>query len=281
MSYTLRGAGSVMACQGRLVCVRMAGRALSWLFNVCETINLYYNGLISVHCREKIFPRQGLVVFCLPMPELILKILIIAIALAAPAAVFAADAAAQDRGASESGLADKDFRNRRKALENLGEVKEPWKMDLLKNSLSDEDPVIREKAARLIGKSKDKAAYKLLVDSLKSSDKDTRLGAIDGLRDLGDKRAAAPLAALFSHPDRNTRWKAAEALGSLRSDGGVAALQKAAAQDKDELVRKAAVESLGKIGSQRARTALNALRAGADKRMAGWAGNVLKAMNAK
>lgn len=191
-------------------------------------------------------------------------------------AVFAAAAAAQDRGAAESGLADKDFRNRRQALENLGEVKEPWKMDLLKKSLSDEDPVIREKAARLIGRSKDKTAYKLLTDSLKSADKDTRLGAIDGLRDLGDKRAAVPVAALLAHPDRNTRWKAAEVLGSLRSDNAVAALRKAAAQDKDEFVRKAAVESLGKIGSQRARTALNALRAGADKETAVWAENVLK-----
>ncbi|HAN04148.1 MAG TPA: hypothetical protein DCQ25_02610 [Elusimicrobia bacterium] len=276
MSSTERGIWFVRACQRRLVLARPAGGALSWLFNVCETINLYYNGLISVLCREKILPRQGLAVFCLPMPKLILLIII-----AASTAAFAADAAAQDRGAAESGFADKDFRNRRKALESLGEVKEPWKMDLLKKSLSDEDPVIREKAARLIGKSKDKAAYKLLTDSLKSSDNDTRLGAIDGLRDLGDKRAAAPLAALLSHPDRNTRWKAAEALGSLKSDNGVAALQKAAAQDKDEFVRKAAVESLGKIGSQRARTALNALRAGADKRLAGWAGNVLKAMGAK
>lgn len=193
-------------------------------------------------------------------------------------AVFAADAAAQDRVAAESGLADNDFRNRRKALENLGEVKEPWKMDLLKKSLSDEDPVIREKAARLIGKSKDKAAYKLLTDSLKSADKDTRLGAIDGLGDLGDKRAALPLAGLLSHPDRNTRWKTAEVLGSLRSDNGVAALQKAAVAEKDEFVRKAAVESLGRIGSQKARAALNGLKSGANKETAVWAGNVLNAM---
>lgn len=193
-------------------------------------------------------------------------------------AAFSADAVKPDRGAVESAMADKDFRNRRKTVEELGGVNEPWKIELLRKSLSDEDPVIREKAARLIGRSKDKAAYKLLTDSLKSKDKDTRLGAIDGLGDLGDKRAALPVAALLSHPDRNTRWKAAEVLGSLRSDNGVAALQRAAASEKDEFVRKAAVESLGKIGSPRARTALNVLKGGADKELAAWAGNVLKAM---
>lgn len=195
----------------------------------------------------------------------------------APAA-FAAAAPAPDRASAERGLADKDFHNRRKALEELAPVKEPWKMDLLKKSLSDEDPLIREKAARLIGRSRDKAAYKLLTDSLISTDTVTRLGAIDGLADLGDKRAAVPLAALLTHKDRNTRWKAAEALGALRSDNGVAALQKAAREDEDEFVRKAAVNSLGRIGTQKARTALNALKAGADKEMAVWAGNVLKAV---
>lgn len=218
---------------------------------------------------------RSLVVLRYTMHRLIIPVLII---ISAPSAAFAAEVPFADRASAESALSDKDFRNRRAALDRLQPVKAAWKMELLRNSMKDEDPAIRERSARLIGRSKDKAAYKLLTDSLKSADDMTRLGAVDGLRDLGDRRAALPLAALLTHEDRNTRWKAAEALGDLKSDNGVTALRNAAAGDRDEFVRKAAVNSLGKIGSARARTALNALRNSADKELSGWAANVLKVM---
>ncbi len=268
-----------MAAQGRPLPARPGARPMSRLFNVCETTILYYNDLITVSAPRprtatgRKVAQSGLVVLRLPMLKTIITILMIAVG-----AAKAADVPAPDRAADESRLADKDFHNRRKALEDVGGSKQPWKMDLLKKSLSDEDPAIRERAARLIGRSKDKAAYLVLSDSLKSTDTVTRLGALEGLRDLGDRRAAAPAAALMSDKDRNTRWKAAEVLGSLGSDNGVPALRKAAVGDEDELVRIAAVESLGKIGTPAARSALNALKAGPDPKLAGWVSNVLRSM---
>jgi len=226
-------------------------------------------------CRSQKPVRQGAYVFMPTMAKLILSVMLLS---AAPFCAAPAAEVKPDRAASENALADKDFRNRRKALEELGAVNEPWKMDLLRRSLSDDDPAIREKAARLIGRSKDKTAYKLLVELLGSPDNETRLGAIDGLKDLGDGRAAVPLAALFAHKDRNTRWKAAEALGGLKADEGVDPLLKAARADGDGFVKKAAVESLGKIGSKKAAAALTALKTGGDKKLAGWAGNVLKSL---
>ena len=176
------------------------------------------------------------------------------------------------------GLKDGDHKKRREALDTLSESKDPEKMNLLKGSLIDSDPAIREKAARLIGRSKDKLAFETLSDSLAGADKETRLGLMEGLGDLGDKRAVKSLAGFLTSEDRNTRWKAAEMLGRLRADGGVDALLKAAMEDKDEFVRQAAVESIGKIGTKKAVAALNVLKAGGDEKLAVWAGNVLRAI---
>lgn len=276
MSHAGSAGSLIMAAQGRRLPARPGARRMSRLFNVCETMNLYYNGLITVSA-PRLLPaigrggaQSGLVVLRLTMLKAVITILIFAAGAAGAAA-----APALDRAAAESGLSDKDFHNRRRALEEVGDSRQPWKLELLKKSFSDEDPAIRERAARLIGRSKDKAAYQVLSDSLKSTDTATRLGALEGLRDLADRRAAVPVAALLSHKDRNTRWKAAEVLGSLKSDNGVAPLRKAAQTDGDEFVRKAAVESLGKIGTPAARAALNSLKAGPDPELAGWASKVL------
>lgn len=246
-------------------------------FNFRETINLYYNGLIDPPASRESRPFRGMDARggCVFLPPRMAKLILLLIILAAPG-VRAAAAPPLDRASAETGLADKDFHNRRKIVDELGPVRGAWKMDLLKKSLSDEDPVIRQKAARLIGRSKDGAAYGILADALNSTDTLTRLGAMDGLRDLGDKRAAAPLAALLGSGDRNTRWKAAETLGALGSDAGVPALRRAAVSDKDRFVRMAAVESLGRIGTPAAKAALNALRSGPDPEASLWAGNVLK-----
>ena len=175
-------------------------------------------------------------------------------------------------------LKDSDHKKRRKALDELSGARNAEKLPLLRESLGDEDPVIRENAARLIGGSKDASAFKTLSDALAGADKYARLGIMEGLGDLGDKRAIKPLAGLLTAEDRNTRWKAAEVLGRLGGDAGVAPLLKAAREDKDEFVKKASVASLGKIGTLKAVAALNELKAGGDKNLGVWAGNVLKSL---
>jgi len=170
-----------------------------------------------------------------------------------------------------------DHKKRREALKSLGGVQAPEKQGLLREALTDEDPAIRENSARMIGSSKDASAFKTLSDALASVDKSSRLGLLEGLGDLGDRRAVKQIAGYLTDEDRNTRWKAAEVLGRLGGDDGVDVLLKAAREDKDDFVRKAAVESLGKTGTKSAAAALNALKAGPDKKIAAWAANVLKA----
>lgn len=48
----------------------------SYIYNICETLFLYYNSLISVLCRNKEVQRQGVAVFCLPMTRPYLIVLI-------------------------------------------------------------------------------------------------------------------------------------------------------------------------------------------------------------
>ena len=227
-------------------------------------------------CRGKEVPLQGVAVFCAPMNTLILLI-----SLSMVPAVFAAAPATEDLPAIEKGLSDSDFKNRRQALKKVEGLKSPRKLELLKKSLSDSDPEMRERSARLLGKSRDKAAYKVLADSLAAASVRDRLPLMGALGDLGDKRAVKPLAALLADPDRDTRLKAAEVLGRLKSDDAVTPLLSAASGDNDEFVRKASVESLGKTGTQRSAAALRTLQAGADKKTAAWAANVLKAAGGK
>ncbi len=193
-------------------------------------------------------------------------------------AISSAAAPAQDLDAVRKDLKDADHKKRRKALESLSGPQNPEKISLLRESLADEDPLIKEKAARLIGGSKDNSAFQTLSDALAGAGNEARLGLMDGLGDLDDKRAVPSLAALLTNPDRNTRWKAAEVLGRVKADEGVEALLKAAVEDNDEFVKKASVESLGKIGTPKAAAALAALKAGKDEKLSRWAGNVLKSL---
>jgi len=208
------------------------------------------------------------------------RLLFTVILIALPA-VFAAAQQSAELSSVEAELADGDFKTRRKALNKLSGMQDQRKPELLKRAMADKDPEVRERSARLLAKSGDKTAYKTLTDALAAAGDETRLPLIDALGDLGDKRAAKTLGALLSHADRNTRLKSAEVLGRLKSDDGVEPLRKAAAEDKDELVRKAAVNSLAKTGTARARAALNALKAGKDAKTALWAGNALQTLPKK
>ncbi|MGD9642018.1 MAG: HEAT repeat domain-containing protein [Elusimicrobiales bacterium] len=190
-------------------------------------------------------------------------------------------AASPDRAEFERSLADKDFRNRSKALAELAPVKAAWKLEILKKSLEDENPEISQRAARLIARSGDPSAFQTLALALPAAGKQTRLGLLTAFGDLGDKRAVALLLPFLSEGDRQMRWKAAEVLGKLGSDTAVEPLRKAAAEDKDRSVRRAAVESLGGIGSPAARAALESLRSGGDAQTALWAGNVLRSIGAE
>jgi len=180
-------------------------------------------------------------------------------------------------------FAQKDFKNpgrdkRLEAVKKSGETGAPGALKFLKEAANDEDPYVRGQALKTIGALKSGESLAILAAALKSGDANTRYGAVEGLEALGGIKAVGLLINLLEHKDRNTRWKAVIALGNLKNDRAVEPLLKTARGEKDEYVKIAAVESLGKIGTKKAGAALNELKAGKDKKMAGWAGNVLKSL---
>ena len=167
---------------------------------------------------------------------------------------------------------------RLEAVKESGKTGGPGALKFLKEAANDEDPYVRGQAVKMIGALKAGESPAFLAAALKSGDDSTRYGAIEGFEALGGIKAVGPLISLLEHKDRNTRWKAVVALGNLKNDGAGKPLLKTAGEEKDEYVKIAAVESLGKIGTKKARAALNALKAGPDAKISVWAGNVLKSL---
>ena len=263
--------------------------ARSYIYNISETLFLYYNSLISMLCREKEVQRQGLAVFCLSMIKLCLIVLLLS-----PVGVFAAEkkkaAPAKKRTAPSAAVKKQPapppvkvttktdevmLQEQRARLDEISAIeKAPGaaKAASLKPMLSDKNPLIRGEAAEAIGKTKEPAALGELSAAVKSEDDHTRWGAVRGLAALGDKKALPPLIAALGHPEYNTRWKAAQALGELKDAGAVDALAAAAGSDKSKNVRLAAIEALMKIGGAKAAAAAEGLKNDPDPEIKAWAG---------
>ena len=264
--------------------------ARSYIYNISETLFLYYNSLISMLCREKEVQRQGLAVFCSRMTKLYLIVLILM-----PAGVFAAEkkkpAPAAKKQSSASAPAKKQqepapvkvttktdealLREHRARLDEISAIeKSPGaaKTPALKPMLSDKNPLVRGEAAEAIGKTKDQTAFGELSTAIKSEDDHTRWGAVRGLAALGDNKAVPLLITALGHPEGNTRWKAAQALGELKDARAVDALAEAARSDKSRNVRLAAIEALMKIGGNKAAAAAEGLKNDPDPEIKAWAG---------
>jgi len=260
MPYTKRGFGPMMACQGRHLPARPAVRPLSWLFNVCETINIYYNGLISVHCREKIFPRQGLAVFCLSMPKLILKILIIAIVLAAPA--YAQPRAAfTDKEVKERIAvlkdAKKDPDSRMEAARDLGKANTKAARKALRAAMRKEkNPGVKARLVEAFGEKPDKAAVEELGDMAREDESsDSRSAAV---RALGFSRDASVVPLLIEkfndqNEELGVRLRAADALTQYPTDEVFNAYAAALSNPLREIRVQALVSMYNAFGSDKAR----------------------------
>lgn len=263
----------------------------SYIYNICETLFLYYNSLISKLCRDREVARQGLVVFCLSMLNLSLIILLLS-----PVGVFAAEkkksapiapAKKQEAPAPVKVTTKTDeallleHRARLAEITNIEKAPGAAKASALKSMLSDKNPLVRGEAAEAIGKTKDPVALGELSTAIKSEDEHTRWGAIRGMGALGDKKALQPLIAALGHPEYNTRWKAAQALGELKDAGAVDALAAAAGSDKNKNVRLAAIEALMKIGGSKAASAAEALKNDPDPEIKAWAGAAAEKLKQK
>lgn len=274
-----RRLGVARAARARPVVARPGAAAASRFFNVCETINLYYNDLIVVLCPGNVPTGQGPVIFLSTMRKNVNSIIhgylniaafsralaaALVVAVLSPVPAFSQEKPQTAAGprtveAIQADLRAPEMKLRRAALQELRRSTSPLKIDLLKAEMDNGDPLVRGGAVRALGETGDKSVLPALFEALSSSDTQTRLGAIEALGLLKDPSAVEPLAGLLQDKSKNIRWSAVLALGAIGGRQAVAPLLGAAETESVTYVRQAAIEALGEIGDNSAAPALRKL----------------------
>ncbi len=142
-------------------------------------------------------------------------------------------------------LREKDASLRNMAIEILKEMGSDG-VDLLLPLLKDEDGDVRIFAADILGYTGERRATEGLIALLNDPVANVRNQAIVSLGQLKDKRAVSPLLRAVEEGDEWTKFAAIEALSELGAEEVVDPLINLL--HDDELIRRAALEALGKIG---------------------------------
>jgi hypothetical protein len=125
--------------------------------------------------------------------------------------------------------------------------------------LKDDDKIVRQSVAKVLGEIGDPRAVEPLIAALKDFGKRSdwvRRRVVLALGNIGDDRAVEPLVNVALRDfNWDVRLQAVRALGMI-GDTNVVELLIAKLQDKDEHIRKAVSELLGKIGGPDAEQAL-------------------------
>lgn len=228
-------------------------------FNVSETIILYYNGLISVLCRERNIARQGPVYICRTMKRLSFIIL----ALAAPAA--AADEAPPPNpqielaAAQAQRLDSADMQERLDAINKLAALPEGGGAELLYARFpAEDDAYARVSMTEAFAALRSTTALAGLLLALEDNNPSVRQAALIALSSFDQEAVVIPalerLAA--AEDDERVLRAAARTLGSCRGDRAAdAAAYLLALEGRPEL-QLLAVEALGRMGTPRAEAAL-------------------------
>jgi HEAT repeat protein len=144
-------------------------------------------------------------------------------------------------------LRSSDARERRAAVEALGQIANPSVVPLLKAALQDAESAVRRAGLEALVRAGDPSAVEAVTGKLTDSDPQVRAAAIVALVGLNGSQAVEPLVASLQDPSWEVRSASAAALGKLRDRQAVKPLQ-AVLRDEDEDVRRAAAEALALIG---------------------------------
>ena len=211
--------------------------ARSHIYNICETLFLYYNGLISVLCRDKKNQRQGLVVFCLSMLKLSLIVLLIS-----ASAAFAADTNEDLKLVSGKASAE-----RLSAIERVSRSRDPRALQSLRSGLkAEKNKITRARIIEALGNVASPEAAPDLITELKGAqDENSRFAAASS---LALSRSAAGRAALIavvpSSDTLSVRLASANSLTYYPPDDGIYACFSAALKDPLPEMRAQALTSL-------------------------------------
>lgn len=125
-------------------------------------------------------------------------------------------------------------------------------IDLIFERCKDEAENVRYAAIQCLPFLEDKRALSVIVDALKNDTPRVRGAAAFALGQLEDKEAFIYIKDTLYDPDPWVRYFATKAAGELRNPEAVDLLSYVADKDMAEQVRIAAIESIGKIGGEKA-----------------------------
>ena len=147
---------------------------------------------------------------------------------------------------------DENPKVRIEAIYTLGSIAQPPLPDdaarQLIKALDHYDPAIRAAAARVIGRLKVTSAGKELIKAVNDSQQPVRFAAMRALGDIREATAVESLAQLAQHYGRGEgAWSALDALAKIAHPSSVP-LFKSRLIDRDQYIRRAAAEGLGRTG---------------------------------
>ncbi len=154
------------------------------------------------------------------------------------------DGLLQDAGAHRT---SRDKWRRIASLQVLVCLRHPRALDLLARAVDDEDKDVAAVALSRLGESTDPAAAEVLFTALK--DRRHPASRVAAQLDRSPQHLAAPLRTLLADADPVLRLWAATLLGRYHDVDGLEADLVRATEDTDARVRKAAIQSLGAVGS--------------------------------
>jgi hypothetical protein len=137
---------------------------------------------------------------------------------------------------------------RRKAAEDLGNIRDMRAVKPLKKALKNEQSKIVQLAAIGALVKLGKTEYlDQIIERIKDEDSAVRSYAVDVLGDIRDPLALDPLIAAIDDDNESVRFRAALSLGNIGGPRAKEALIKCAKDDESDMVRKWAIFSLDSI----------------------------------
>lgn len=164
---------------------------------------------------------------------------------------------------SEVRLDEMDFKEKRKILDRIDEIKDKEKKKrILRKMVDEKDSVLKERVIIELSKTKDRDVMDELIGNLKSTDSVKVIASLEGLVNYSTYTpVGVAVSALLNHKEKNIRWKAVEVCGRARIarcvDGIVSIVKN---EKEDEYVVRTAIEALYKIRTKKAVEGLISIR---------------------
>jgi HEAT repeat protein len=158
---------------------------------------------------------------------------------------------------------DEDPKVRIEAIYTLGTIAQPplteENAQLLIRALDHYDPAIRAAAARVIGRLRVTSAGAALIKAVNDSQQPVRYAAMRALGEIGEATAIQALTQQLEYYRKGEgAWSALDALSRIAHASSVP-IFKARLSDRDEYIRRAAAEGLGRAGATDEMTALETM----------------------